>query len=44
MMTIEKTGSATEMGKIATNLQDDEKTPLQKQLAHFSKQLTYIVV
>ncbi len=44
MMVIEKTGALTEMGKIASNLQEDDQTPLQKQLAHFSKQLTIIVV
>ncbi len=44
MMLIEKTGALTEIGKIATNLQGEDLTPLQKQLAHFSKQLTYITV
>ncbi|USN55150.1 MAG: hypothetical protein H6765_00615 [Candidatus Peribacteria bacterium] len=33
------------MGQIATNIQGaSELTPLQKQLAHFSKMLTYVVL
>ena len=43
-MVVEKTGAHTEMGKIASNLQEEDMTPLQKQLAHFSKQLTFVVV
>jgi len=39
------TWAHTEMGKIATNLQDsDSLTPLQKQLNTFSKQLTWVVL
>lgn len=41
---VEKTGANTEMGKIATNLQGNDMTPLQKQLNLFSKQLTWIVL
>ncbi len=44
IMVIEKTWAHTEMWKIASNLQDDDLTPLQKQLAYFSKQLTYVTV
>ena len=44
MFEVETTGAQTEMGKIATNLQQgDSLTPLQKQLNIFSKQLTWIV-
>lgn len=45
MFRVVSTGALTEMGKIATNLQEsDSLTPLQKQLNVFSKQLTWIVV
>ena len=41
---VQSTWADTEMGKIATNLQQsDDLTPLQKQLNTFSKQLTWIV-
>jgi len=46
LMQILQTGSATELGKIATSLQEhaEEDTPLQKRLKAFSKTLTWIVV
>lgn len=45
-MQIQETGSETELGKIATSLQEhiEEDTPLQKRLKTFSKTLTLIVV
>lgn len=44
-MVIEVTGEETEMGKIAESItQEDEKTPLGKQLATFSKNLTFVVL
>ncbi len=44
-MQINQTGPATELGKIATSLQEhvEEDTPLQKRLKSFSKTLTWIV-
>ncbi len=46
LMQVEQTGSTTELGKIATSLQEhvEEDTPLQKRLKSFSKTLTWIVV
>jgi Ca2+-transporting ATPase len=46
LMQVQQTGSATELGKIATSLQEhiEEDTPLQKRLKSFSKTLTWIVV
>src|SRR5512136_3003394 len=46
MMQVSYTGPATELGKIATSLQEhvEEDTPLQKRLKAFSKTLTWIVV
>jgi len=43
---IDKTGSATELGGIATSLQEhvEEDTPLQKRLKAFSRTLTLIVL
>ena len=44
-MVVEKTGKETQIGKIATQVQDfDIETPLRKQLKTFSKQLSIIVV
>jgi Ca2+-transporting ATPase len=45
-MVVTKTGSSTELGKIATTLQEhvEEDTPLQVRLKSFSKVLTYIVI
>ena len=44
-MIVGKTGSKTEIGKIALDVQiKDEATPLKKQLAVFSRQLTYMVL
>lgn len=44
-MEVEKTWAHTEMGKIAKNLQWEETmTPLQNQLAEFSKQLSILVL
>src|SRR5512136_2509079 len=46
LMQVQATGPATELGKIATSLQEhvEEDTPLQKRLKAFSKTLTWIVV
>ena len=46
LMQVLQTGPATELGKIATSLQEhiEEETPLQKRLKVFSKTLTWIVV
>lgn len=42
---VEKTGEETEVGKIALSVQEPfEDTPLKRQLAAFSKQLTYLVL
>lgn len=42
---VEKTGASTEIGKIATSLDEiDEDTPLRKQLVKFSRQLSLLVV
>jgi Ca2+-transporting ATPase len=45
IMHVTKTGSRTELGEIATSLQEhqEEDTPLQARLKAFSKVLTYIV-
>jgi Ca2+-transporting ATPase len=45
LMQIQQIGPATELGKIATSLQEhvEEDTPLQKRLKSFSKTLTWIV-
>ncbi len=45
-MVVSKTGPATELGQIATSLQEhvEEDTPLQVRLKTFSKSLTYIVI
>ena len=46
LIQIEKTGPATELGGIATSLQEhvEEDTPLQKRLKAFSRSLTLIVI
>ena len=46
LMEVQQTGSNTELGKIATSLQEhvEEDTPLQVRLKSFSKTLTWIVV
>lgn len=46
LMEVQGTGSDTELGKIATSLQQhtEEATPLQKRLQAFSKTLTFIVL
>jgi Ca2+-transporting ATPase len=46
ILRITKTGTQTELGKIATSLSEhvEEETPLQVRLKTFSKILTYIVV
>jgi Ca2+-transporting ATPase len=45
-MVVTKIGSSTELGQIATSLQEhvEEDTPLQVRLKSFSKSLTYIVI
>jgi len=45
LMEVQQTGSSTELGQIATSLQEhvEEDTPLQKRLKAFSKTLTWIV-
>jgi len=44
-MEVHRTGAGTKMGKIAERVQEArEDTPLRRQLAHFSKQLTFLVV
>ncbi len=45
-MIVTKIGSSTELGQIATSLQEhvEEETPLQVRLKVFSKTLTYIVI
>jgi P-type Ca2+ transporter type 2C len=46
IMRVNRTGLSTELGQIATSLQEhiEEATPLQVRLAAFSKILTYVVV
>jgi Ca2+-transporting ATPase len=46
MMSVAKTGSGTELGQIATSLQEhvEEETPLQVRLKAFSKTLTRVVI
>ncbi len=46
LMEVQQTGSSTELGKIATSLQEhiEEDTPLQVRLKAFSKTLAWIVV
>jgi Ca2+-transporting ATPase len=46
LMQVQQTGPATELGQIATSLQEhvEEDTPLQARLKAFSKSLTWIVV
>lgn len=46
VMRVTRTGLATELGQIATSLQEhvEEITPLQFRLAAFSKILTYVVI
>jgi Ca2+-transporting ATPase len=46
LLQVQQTGSTTELGKIATSLQEhvEEDTPLQKRLKAFSKTLTWVVV
>lgn len=44
-MLVVKTGAETQVGKIATEIQTkEEKTPLQKQLSIFSRQLSILVL
>ncbi len=44
-MEVKVTGEKTEIGKIALSVQElDDDTPLRRQLAHFSRQLTYLVL
>lgn len=45
-MVVTQTGSTTELGQIATSLQEhvEEDTPLQIRLKSFSKTLTYVVI
>lgn len=44
VMLVEKTGSKTEVGKIADKIQDKEEiTPFQKQLKKFSRQLLAVI-
>lgn len=45
MLLIEVTGSLSEMGKIAKDIQEPyEDTPLKRQVVHFSRQLTILVI
>ncbi|MDQ1280040.1 MAG: P-type Ca2+ transporter type [Thermoproteota archaeon] len=46
LMKVTSTGKFTELGKIATSLEEmeDEDTPLQTRLKSFSKVLTYVVI
>jgi Ca2+-transporting ATPase len=45
MMRVEAIGTQTRMGAIATHIQQDEEdTPLQRQLKRFSKQLVLVIV
>jgi Ca2+-transporting ATPase len=46
IMVVTKTGTRTELGQIATSLQEhvEEETPLQVRLKVFSKTLTYVVI
>jgi Ca2+-transporting ATPase len=46
LLQVQQIGSTTELGKIATSLQEhvEEDTPLQKRLKAFSKTLTWVVV
>ena len=46
LMEVTRTGTLTELGQIATSLQEhvEEDTPLQVRLKSFSKTLTYIVI
>ena len=44
-MEVKATGEQTEIGKIALSVQElDDDTPLRRQVAHFSRQLTYLVL
>ena len=44
-MEVTATGEKTEIGKIALSVQElDDDTPLRRQLTHFSRQLTYLVL
>jgi P-type Ca2+ transporter type 2C len=44
-MLVEKTGGQTEVGKIALSVQEaQDKTPFEKQLAYFSKQLSILIL
>ena len=44
MMKVETIGAQTKMGMIATHIQQDEEdTPLQRQLKRFSKQLVFVI-
>jgi len=45
MMRVETIGAQTKMGAIATHIQQDEEdTPLQRQLKKFSKQLVLVII
>lgn len=44
-MMVETTGAKTEVGKIASSVQEaQEKTPFEKQLGYFSKQLSILIL